>query len=284
MNVHHGTKSCTFEQAFVSLNMQQQKETLEQAELVNDPDNDRLVVEPSQTLSYDLFSIPGPSIDDQDLPVKFQKLCPAGYPLNLARLVNGQGIVFGDGNQSTTIMDPMVQQKDLKNGDDPSSIFDDLFDILPPSAEHKRKRRYCMIDGKRKNNCFFQTVNCPSNTDGCDALDMGYDCSKSVPGCYYTLVCPTAVSFLKWTLLKNIIEESIILQRGAQCLAHVMDNQGFNCKPCCRRFDCGRDMPKCSYMGRPSCPSNGCPLEDVQTKWNPRSDPKVDWQCIPDAE
>jgi len=264
-DISHQSQVCSLKQAYIKFKMADQLAALES----NLEDNDeRLDVdaESTETIPLDLYVLPGPELLEEDLPDKFQNLCPQGFKIQMSRIVNGKGgkVVRDPSSTAFEIEDLLLQQKSVRTGNDLDD-FDELFNFLPTSAKSRQKRqttnRCVTATGHTFRDCYVRELTC---TGGCDGANIFYDCRHASDACFYTLACSAT-------------------QKNCRQITHVMHANGFACTPCCSSADCGNDLKRCEYMGRPTCPTEGCPIDSVRALVQ-RHLPKVDYRCSQDFD
>jgi len=197
-------------------------------------------VDPENATTVNILEIEGPEMDHSEIPSSLRTYCPHDFTAKAIHVLDESNIEYED-EEGFIIKDPDMNN-DVKNFDPAPHVTDTLTFLS------RRKRETCINEyGKTERNCRTVHVYCPDSTGGCPSTDVFFRCRPAnllstiyynvfSSSCEYILTCNTAGG----------------QGNSAQCLKHYT-NVGRKCRPCCRYYDCGGDMPRCSASDGGHC-------------------------------
>jgi len=188
-------------------------------------------VDPENATTVNILEIEGPEMDHAEIPSSLRTYCPHDFKAKAIHLLDEINIEDED-EEGFIIKDPDMNI-DVKNFDPAPHVTDTLTFLS------RRKRESCKNEyGITEPDCHTVHVYCPVS-GGCPANGIFYRCkqaSSSSYSCEYILTCNTAGGH----------------GNSAQCLKHYTAG-GRRCRPCCRYYDCGGKMPRCSASVAGDC-------------------------------
>merc|ERR1711942_202827 len=189
-------------------------------------------VDPENATTVNILEIEGPEMDHSEIPSSLRTYCPHDFRAKAIHVLDETNIEDED-EEGFIIKDPDMNN-DVKNFDPAPHVTDTLTFLS------RRKREDCRNEyGIRESSCHTVRVYCPDNSGGCPATGVFYRCSNTQyrsSSCEYILTCNAAGGH----------------GDSAQCLKHYTAG-GRKCRMCCRYYDCGGDMPRCSGSNGGDC-------------------------------
>jgi len=177
-----------------------------------------------------ILEIEGPEMDHSDIPQRFQSYCPEGFTAKAIHLLDEKNIEDED-EEGFLIKDPDMNF-DIQNYDPAPHVTDTLHFL------RRKKRDVCIDAHYQHSSCHTVHIYCPRSADGCPHQAMYYRCSQRVTSSTsreYILTCSTAGG-----------------PNHEQCMRHYTA-RGRACRPCCKYYDCGGNLPKCSSSSQGDC-------------------------------